>query len=236
MIEWLLAPMDAVSAHDVSGPLSWHARAMVLAWGILVPIGIITARYFKILPFQDWPRELDSHGWWNTHRVCQYGAFGMMLIGFWIILWSPPVQTKPGPHAFLGWTVLALGLVQVAGGILRGTNGGPTDAARDGTTNGDHFDMTPRRLLFVYVHKTICYLALGLAIVTILFGLWQANAPNWMWLTLILWWGALALASIALQWRGRAIDTYQAIWGPDPSLPGNRCKPIGFGIARHTND
>jgi hypothetical protein len=37
---------------------------------------------------------------------------------------------------------------------------------------------------------------------------------------------------VSLQRAGRCIDTYQAIWGLDPDLPGNRRRPIGFGIVR----
>jgi hypothetical protein len=67
MLEWLLSPMDAARIHDVGWHLSWHARIMTLAWGILVPLGIIIARYCKISPKQDWPQQLDNHLWWNTH-------------------------------------------------------------------------------------------------------------------------------------------------------------------------
>jgi hypothetical protein len=42
----------------------------------------------------------------------------------------------------------------------------------------------------------------------------------------------LVAAFAVLQIRGRAVDTYQAIWGPDLDLPGNRMKPIGFGVRR----
>ena len=52
----------------------------------------------------------------------------------------------------------------------------------------------------------------------------------WMWVTLLPWWVALVVAFGLLQHRVGAIDTYQAIWGDDPTYPGNRKKPIGFGI------
>ncbi|WP_299738928.1 cytochrome b561 domain-containing protein [uncultured Roseobacter sp.] len=232
MWDWLLAPMDAASAHDVGWHLSWHARVMVLAWGVLVPLGIFIARYFKITPRQDWPRTLDSHFWWNTHRICQYTATLLMVVGLGLILSAPPLTIKAGPHAFLGWAALALAVVQVCGGILRGTKGGPTAPAPDGSLHGDHYDMTPRRLAFEYVHKAAGYAALALSVAAVLTGLWQANAPNWMWLCLSIWWSGLLAASFILQNRGMAVDTYQAIWGPDPALPGNKRKPIGFGVSR----
>jgi hypothetical protein len=51
-------------------------------------------------------------------------------------------------------------------------------------------------------------------------------------LVLSLWWIALIGSGVALQRSGRCVDTYQAIWGPDPTLPGNRRKPIGWGVSR----
>jgi hypothetical protein len=53
-----------------------------------------------------------------------------------------------------------------------------------------------------------------------------------MWLGLGLWWIGLAGLSIVLQRDGRAIDTYQAIWGPDTRHPGNARRPIGIGVVR----
>ncbi len=232
MLEWLLAPMDASRAHDVGWHISWHARSMVLAWGVLAPVGVIVARYFKIVPSQNWPRRLDHHLWWNTHRICQYGACALMLAGLWIILNAPSSGASYSPHWFLGWASLCLALVQIMGGLLRGTKGGPTDPAIDGSLHGDHYDMTPRRLLFEAVHKSAGYVALLMSALAILSGLWQANAPNWMMAGILLWWAILAVSCVLFQRRNMAVDTYQAIWGPDPSLPGNQRKPIGLGITR----
>lgn len=227
MWDWLLAPVDAARAHEVGVYLSWHARLMVLAWAVLVPTGIMAARYLKVLPGQDWPRELDNQFWWMTHRACQYTATALMTAALILILIAPPlVSALPGPHAVIGWTVLALVVLQILGGALRGSKGGPTDSSM----RGDHFDMTPRRLAFEYAHKALGYVAWVLSMVAIFSGLWQANAPNWMWLSLGLWSLALVGVFTWLQRRGRAVDTYQAIWGDDPTLPGNKRRPIGLGV------
>jgi heme A synthase len=150
----------------------------------------------------------------------------------WFILNAPPLQASGGVHWYLGWATLALALVQITGGLLRGSKGGPTDLAKDGSMRGDHFDMTKRRLVFEVVHKGAGYLALVMACLAISSGLWQANAPNWMAVVIALWWISLIVVSSLLQSRGLAFDTYQAIWGPDPDLPGNKRKPIGIGISR----
>lgn len=221
MWEWLASPIDPSRAHDVGWHLSWHARLMVIAWGVLVPSGVFAARFFKVLPWQDWPRDLDSHVWWNTHKACQYSAFVLTWVGAAIIWNAPPLSVASGPHWVLGWSILFLSVFQVAGGLLRGSKGGPTEPAPDGSLHGDHYDMTPRRLMFERLHKGFGYLALAAAFATIMTGLWQSNAAVWMFASLLVWWGALLTSAFILQRRGMVVDTYQAIWGPDPKLPGN---------------
>ncbi len=229
-MEWLLTPIDPTRLHDVGASVSWHARTMVLAWVVLAPLAVIVARYFKVLPGQDWPRQLDSQLWWRSHWMGQGIVVLLSCFGLGLIL----VEAKGGTlHGALGFALLGLMIVQVVLGIFRGSKGGPTARARDGSLHGDHYDMTPLRAAFEWCHKLIGYAALLLAGYVILLGLWQANAPRWMWLVIGLWWVGLALAAIVLQKRGRAIDTYQAIWGPDPAHPGNRRQPIGWGIRRY---
>lgn len=207
---------------------------MVLGWSFLVPIGIISARYFKILPRQKWPDQIDSQFWWYTHLVLQYSAGILMVIGVWLI-WDVSGQ-KQGVTVFLhhlaGWTTVGLCGVQYLAGWLRGSKGGPSEVARKGTIRGDHFDMTPRRRAFEYLHKSVGYVCLSIALLAVFTGLWITNAPNWMWLSLVLWWVFVIVFFVRLQSRWGAVETYEAIWGPDPDLPGNRHEPIGWGIRK----
>jgi hypothetical protein len=53
-----------------------------------------------------------------------------------------------------------------------------------------------------------------------------------MWLAIALWWLFCAVVFVALQRRVGCIDTYQAIWGLDQTLPGYRRQPIGLGVVR----
>ncbi len=229
MWEWMLAPIDLGRAHDVAPLVAWHGRVMTLAWGIMVPLGVLAARYFKVLPGQDWPRQLDNQVWWVTHRVMQYGAVALTLLGLFLILQDRQDHAGSTIHRLLGYTILVIAALQVTGGLLRGGKGGPTD--RTGGAS-DHFEMTRRRIAFEVIHKALGYSALLLTVSTVVTGLWLANAPHWMWLAMAVWWSVLLTVAILLQRRGMALDTYQAIWGPDPELPGNRMTPIGIGIAR----
>ncbi len=232
-LDWLLAPIEPSRAHLVDGLTSWHVRLMVLAWGVSLPLGVPIARYFKVLPSQDWPRELDNKTWWRGHLFLQWGGAVLTLFGFGqIIAKVGKLAFADSPHHVLGWVTICLLGVQVLGGVFRGSTGGPARPASDGSLHGDHFDMTLRRKVFVVVHKMVGYLALLLGAATITSGLWMANAPVWMWISIGGWWMFLIGAAVMFQRQRRSIDTYQAIWGPSLELPGNKIRPIGFGIYR----
>jgi len=124
-----MVSVDPSRVHDVGFHVAWHGRFMTLAWGFLVPLGVVIARYYKV-----------------------------------------------------------------------------------------------RRLAFEIIHKTAGYIALLLAFVAVLTGIWEANGPRWMWISLIAWWCSLLLFSLRQERTRRCPDTYQALWGPDPIHPGNKKK------------
>jgi hypothetical protein len=230
MWDWLASPIDPGRAHNVAAGVSWHARSMVLGWGILAPLAVIVARFFKVLPGQNWPVELDTKVWWRSHWIGQTAVMGLSLIGFALVL--PPRWSGMDLHAMVGYAVLTGLVAQAILGIFRGTKGGPTAPAPDGTPRGHHYDMTAWRRMFEALHKSLGYGLLALSGCAILLGLWKANGPVWMWLALLVWWPALIAAFVLMQRRGMAVDTYQAIWGADPIHPGNRRSPPGWGVRR----
>mgnify|MGYP003582633367 FL=1 len=233
---WLLAPLSGAAEHHIAGWVSWHGRLMVLGWGILIPVGALLARYLKVLPGQDWPRELDNKWWWHAHLLFQLsGVFFACLAAF--LIWGHAVGATPlaQVHGYLGWCLSAFAAGQIVSGVLRGSKGGPTDGSIPAeclSSAGDHYLMTRRRLLFERLHKALGWLAIFVAAIVIVMGLVVADAPRWMFIGLSLWWIAYAALSFYWQWQGRCIDTYQAIWGDDETLPGLRIKPIGWGIKR----
>ncbi len=228
-MDWLLAPIDATRGHEVTFGVAWHGRSMILAWGVLAPLAVLVARFGKVLPSQDWPNELDSRLWWRSHWIGQSLVFLLAIAGFGLVFGG---TERMDVHMTLGYAVLLLLIAQMGLGIFRGTKGGPTAQSGDGSLRGDHYDMTPWRIMFEWTHKTIGYSVLALAAFTILSGLWKVNAPIWMWLVISVWWVSLVSVFVHLQRSGYAIDTYQAIWGPEPKHPGNHRKPIGWGIRR----
>ncbi len=229
MIDWLGLPLSGSPQHEIAPWAYWHARCMVLGWGVLLPLGALTARYLKVLPHQRWPQELDNKAWWHAHRWLQWSGVVLMSLGA-ALAWdqSHGISLAARVHAWAGWVLIVLGWLQVAAGLGRGSKGGPTGERM----RGDHYDMTAHRLWFERLHKGLGWLAVLAAVGVILLGLQVADAPRWMALALAFWWLLLAAAAWRWQRLGRCVDTYQAIWGPDPRHPGNRVKPIGWGIRR----
>lgn len=209
-------------------PLVLHAALMAVAWLVLAPLGALLARFFKITPRQDWPRQLDNRFWWYGHLTCGYGAVAVALLSVWLVV-DGTGGFEFSAHGILGSAVLCLAVLQVLSGWLRGSKGGPTDtqAKHDdpATWRGDHYDMTSRRRAFEAWHKTAGYGVLALAIPAIVTGLeisaWLDPGLTWL-LALLL---VLLVVYVLLERAGLAVSTYRAIWGPDESHPGNRRDP-----------
>jgi hypothetical protein len=263
--DWLMSPLSGSVHHFVPTGTAFHGRLMVLAWGFMVPVGILLSRFYKVTPEQDWPRVLNNPFWFNSHRAFEYGAGALMLAAAGLALLdnegTPPWRSF---HAACGWLVVLFGWMQLLGSHLRGKMGGPCDPVtrvplrnwqwKDVRARGEpsppfapeaqfperwsgaHFSMTAQRIVFEYLHKALGYGMLAFAVITLASGLLAADALNWMWIGLVFWWLACAVVFALLQRQGRTIDCYQAIWGIDPNLPGNRLPPIGWGIRRYTPD
>ena len=211
--------------------LLWHGGLMLLAWFVLLPGGALAARFFKVLPGQDFPAVLDNRAWWQAHLLLQYAGSAVAAAALWIAWdaldgrwdWSEP-------HAVLGTAIMALCALQVGSGMLRGTKGGPTDIHADpadpATWRGDHYDMTLYRRLFEGWHKRAGYAAFLLAVPAAWLGLGLVAAPLWARVPPLLAAAGFAVAFGVLTRRGRRVDTWVAIWGPPgagyahPARPG----------------
>lgn len=206
-------------------PFVIHALIMLFAWLILIPVGILAARFFKVLPGQDWPRKLDSQVWWRLHQITQYSAVVLMLIAAYIAI-SESGGLELSVHGLLGGGAVLMACAQVLSGWLRGSKGGPTDRNVDPkdaqTWRGDHYDMTGRRLLFEAWHKCGGYLAVAFAFAAIATGMsllgWAETAFALVILVVLVIWGLF----VVFERLGLRKDTYQAIWGKDPEHPGNQ--------------
>ncbi len=207
-------------------PFLVHGVLMLAAWMIFLPSGVIVARYFKVLPGQDFPRSLDNPWWFYLHLGLQYAGMALACAGV-AIVWNVLGRLDfTDGHARLGLIVMLLGCLQVVAGWLRGTKGGPTDKGSDlrrpETWRGDHYDMTRRRRIFERWHKTAGYVALALAVPTAMMGLHRIGAPPAAEFLPLALAGAFVCIAVALERSGWWVPTYHAIWGPDQVHPGNR--------------
>ncbi|MGA7199892.1 cytochrome b561 domain-containing protein [Roseiarcus sp.] len=142
MIEWLLTPISGALDHAIAPWAAWHGRLMVLSWSVLLPIGMLAARYFKVTPGQDWPRALDNKIWWRTHLWVQSAGVAAMTLGFLIAFENASgAGGAAAIHRLCGWIAVVIGWVQVAAALLRGHKGGPTEP-------------TLRGVAFERVHKS----------------------------------------------------------------------------------
>jgi len=229
MVEWLFTSLSGALTHEIAPWAYWHARCMVAGWAALLPVGVLLARFYKVTPQQDWPRALDNRFWWHGHRALQWAGVALVTLGLALAWRQGEAATGSARlHGWAGWAVSVAVWLQIAGSFWRGSKGGPTAEQM----RGDHYDMTPWRLAFERMHKGLGWLALLASVAVITLGLWAADAPRWMALLLFLWWAVLAAVFVHLQRRGRCIDTYQAIWGPDADHPGNQRPPVGWGVRR----
>ena len=225
-----------MKAHEIAVWAAWHGRLMVLAWLALLPLGVLIARFFKVTPRQDWPRELDNKFWWRSHLGLQCAGIACMTIAAGLALHFGDLRRSGLPlHGLIGWLVVSLGWIQFLSGWIRGSKGGPQPTAQapiDTAVAGDHYNMTLRRRIFERVHKSLGYLTLPLSLLATALGLRLADAPAWMGWTVTGVWVSGFVLFLCLQQAGRCRDTYEAIWGPDPRHPGNQQVPIGLGIHR----
>ena len=240
---WLAEPLRAVSPAGLPQAMQLHGLLMAIGSGVMMPLGVLVTRYCKILPWQDWPRELNRRFWWFAHQVTAYGGALAALAALVLAFVSQPEDADhlASGHALIGWLSLAMLLALVINGWQRGTTGGPGKPA-PGTLGplhgvaGDYYDMTGRRRWFERTHKLLGYLLLAVFFVALLSGLWRAGAPRWALLLLAAWWVALLLLALRWERQGRCIDGYQATWGPSMAHPGNRIPELGWGSRRYSDE
>jgi hypothetical protein len=200
----------------LTGVMLFHAGAMIIAWGIFVPMGVILARYFKITRQQDFPAHLDNGFWWNWHRGLQYTGVVLSTLGFFAMVSLVGFKADSN-HTLMGLVVVIIGWLQVLSGWFRGSKGGPTEP----TMRGDHYDMTLRRHIFQGVHKTLGWSVLALAFSTIWTGMDMMGFPTIGFILLCGGASVFVLTAIIFQRQGRKVSTYRAIWGKEEPARDN---------------
>lgn len=206
----------------------YHAILMVGIWFVLVPLSIVSIRFFKPKPtfkgITEKIRPTNIKWWWfHVHKYGLYLAVGLSLVGLAVAL----VVSKGfsgSLHSIFGALTIFLGCLQVVSSWFRGTHGGkyynlatPDDPS---SWRGDHFDMTPRRRRFEAYHKTAGYLAGFLAVGAAASGLMQFSLPILAGVLLASA-AAVFVLWMVLEYQGRRNDSYRAVFGYDHDHPFN---------------
>jgi len=132
-----------------------HAAMMLIGWGILLPIGIMVARFTKKVKAGSKPPF-----WFQYHRIIQGTGLLFALIGFIIALSMVDSGEHFGNrHAKLGLATMIIGLLQPLNALIR-----PHPEPR-----------TTMRLAWEILHKGLGYLVIIMAMAAIFLGMMQIS-------------------------------------------------------------
>lgn len=210
---------------------TYHAFLMFGIWFVLVPLCIISIRFFKPRPstygIQTKIKLTNIRWWWfNVHKYGLFLAIGLSLAGVAVAL----VVSKGfsgSVHSLFGIMTVILGCLQVGSALLRGTHGGRyynnADPDDPTTWRGDHFDMTPRRRMFEAYHKNAGYFTGFFAVGAVASGLMQYPISALMVLALVVAFLFFALW-VVLEHKGLKYDGYRAVFGINPEHPHNKAR------------
>ncbi len=241
-LDWLRAPLHTGPLDDVNPVDFWHGVLMGTAGAVLVPVAVLAARYWKIVPGQDWPRIINHRGWQRVHGLCGVAAVLCLVAGVAMAFQGMSLASHLAhPHAWMGWGVMAVLLLLVVNIALRGSIGGPgrhqpRTLVHLHDVPGDHYDMTRRRRIFEHGHRWLGYGLMLALFANVMTGYWHVNVPRGLALATLAWWACLALMAWRWERQGRAVDGYQARWGPSMAHPGNRIPRLGGGLHRYTEE
>jgi len=82
-----------------------HAILMFISWGLILPFGILWARY---------TRDLPDNLWFKVHRITQYSGFTISIAGIILgYVMLGPYHFRKVTHAVIGTVILVLSFFQV---------------------------------------------------------------------------------------------------------------------------
>lgn len=136
-----------IEVTDIAREKVLHGVLMVLGWGVLLPGGVLIARYLK------WKGKI----WIKLHIGMQILglAFGIAGLALALVQFGP-LGGSLGGHGLMGLLVSVLGVLQPLNGVFRPKKGSI---------------LTPRRRVWEVVHKGLGWFALALAVPTLVTGM-----------------------------------------------------------------
>jgi len=210
---------------------TYHAVLMTFAWLFLVPLCILVIRFGKPRPtFSGLKRKVAIyHREWWWFSVHKYGMIVAMLLslGGGIVAIAVSRGFSGTVHSVFGILAIALGVVQIVAGWLRGRHGGKyyytADPDDPSTWFGDHYNMTLRRRIFEAYHKNAGYFAGFCALAAVASGLMQYPLP-WLLVAVVTLFVLVLVCAAVLDFKGLNYDGYKAAHGTDPEHPFNKAR------------
>ena len=182
----LLMRGSAEAEQDLRPVLAVHGFMMFLAWGILLPGGILAARYLK---------HVKGDGWFQIHVYLQYSGLAIVLLGFLFAVAELRGFYFSSLHVKFGITAIFLSCVQPVNASLR-----PKRSA-----NGE--TVSSKRLAWEYLHVIVGRCAIVAGIAALISGMKHLgdryggeNVEGLNW-ALIIWFLLGALTVVYLEYR-----------------------------------
>lgn len=167
-----------------------HGSLMLVGWGFLLPMGVITARLLRH----------RAHGlWFRIHRGVQSVGSIVATVGWMIAMANFDVFkefSKRSIHGGAGMLVMVLGLLQPLNAFFR------PHIADDGSKTGT-------RVAWEYMHKGAGYAAAGLALVVVAIGTTLLPRPEDQTLFQVIYAVALVILAGVAAWMFKDKQNYQ---------------------------
>lgn len=179
---------SAEAEQDLRPVLAVHGFMMFLAFGILLPGGILAARYLK---------HIKGDGWYQIHVYLQYSGLAIILLGFLFAVAELRGFFLTSLHVKFGVTAIFLACFQPLNAFLR-----PKRPA-----NGE--SVSSKRLVWEYLHVIVGRSAIVAGVAALISGMKHLgeryggeniDGLNW---ALILWFLVGAILVLYLEYRDR---------------------------------
>ncbi|CAA0822749.1 Cytochrome b561- DM13 and DOMON domain-containing protein [Striga hermonthica] len=182
----LLMHGSAEAEEDLRPVLAVHGFMMFLAWGILLPGGILAARYLK---------HVKDDSWFRIHVNLQYSGLAIVFLGFLFAVAELRGLTFDSLHVKFGMLAILLALAQPVNAYLRPKKPAPGEEA------------SSRRVIWEYSHFITGRFAIIVGIAALISGMkhlgeryGDENARGLSW-ALIVWFLIGALIVVYLECR-----------------------------------
>ena len=140
-----------------------HGSCMLTGWGLLLPNGMLVARYFKLHP-------PSNSAWFKFHRICQPMGLVISTIGWIIALVNFDVFQDRDTrfiHGLVGSIVMALGWLQPLNAYLRPHLPSSPDQPK-----------TTKRIVWEHYHRGAGWFCFFCALVVIFLGTTMIPLPK----------------------------------------------------------